>query len=216
MDFYGYTINRGRVYYCTEKDVGQYQAPCETFFIGGSVCFIPVNILKETGIFDESFFALAHEELDLSWRILLVGRKLACNPNSVIFHKGHVETGRRMDPKTLFMKHRNNLFLLIKNYSLKNLLKCMPLRFVLDLASIKENGIAPLKAYGWIFKNFRLVWAHRLSVQNKVRKISDEDLLEICIKQPTPVMHYLKSYKTWRDFLPINPKMYKPLRSSMR
>lgn len=211
MDFYGYTINRGRVYYYIEKDKGQYQTPCETFFIGGSVCFIPTRVLKDTGLFDEAFFALAHEELDLSWRILLTGRKLACIPSSTVFHKGHVESGKKLDPKTLFMKYRNNLFLLIKNYSLENLIKYLPFRLALDIVSMKENGVAPLRAYIWILQNFKLVWAHRVDVQTRVRKVSDKELLKLCIKEPTPILHYLKGYKTWSDFVYANSEIYRPL-----
>jgi GT2 family glycosyltransferase len=214
MDLYGYTINRGRVYYNIERDEGQYQTPCETFFIGGSVCFINVQVLKETGVFDESFFALAHEEFDISWRILLTGRRLACIPSSIVYHKGHVDSGKRFDAHSLFMKYRNNLFLLIKNYSLSNLVRYMPCRLALDVISMKEGGTAPVKAYYWILKNLRLVWSHRLAVQTKVRRVQDREYMEICIRQPTPIMHYLKGYKTWRDFLPSNPKMYKPLKTN--
>src|SRR3990170_3622923 len=48
MDVYGYALNRGRIFYNIEKDVGQYNSKCETFFIGGSVLFARSDVLKRT------------------------------------------------------------------------------------------------------------------------------------------------------------------------
>ena len=211
MDLYGYPINRGRVFYFIEEDKGQYQSTCETFFIGGSVCFIPTHILKETELFDESFFARAHEELDLSWRIRLAGYKLFCVPSSVVFHKSHMGSGKKLGSITLYMKHRNNVYMMIKNYSLKSLLRYIPFRFFLDLASLIPNGLAPIKAYFWIVKNFKLIWTHRVIVQLKIRKFSDKQVTSICILQPSPILSIFSGYKTWRDFLSVNPQIYNPV-----
>jgi len=210
MDIYGYALNRGRIFYHIEKDKGQYDFPCETFFIGGSVFFARSDILRRIGLFDESFFVY-HEELDLAWRIRLNGYKLACVPSSVVWHKG----GAKRDAVTLWRKHKNNIYMMIKNYSLKNLAKSLPLRFFFDLASVAMNGTAPITAYAWILSNLRLIWSHRLEVQSKVRNRSDDELLDIVVKQPSPVLHYLKGYRTWRDFLAVNPKMYRPLKTNM-
>ena len=208
MDAYGYALNRGRIFYHREEDEGQYNVTCETFFIGGSVLFARSDILREIGLFDESFFQ-QHQELDLAWRIRLNGYKLVCVPSSVIWHKG---SGTR-DKNTLFGKHKNNIYMMIKNYSLKNLAKNLPFRLFLDITSIVMNDVAPVLAYVWLVKNFKLIWSHRVEVQSRFRRTSDEELMEICIQQPSPILHYLKGYKTWRDFLAINPQMLKPLKS---
>ncbi|MEM3046828.1 MAG: glycosyltransferase family 2 protein [Candidatus Bathyarchaeia archaeon] len=208
MDVYGYALNRGRVFYHVEKDEGQYDLPCETFFIGGSVFFVRCDILREIGLFDESFF-IYHEELDLAWRIRLNGYKVVCIPSSVVWHKG----GGKRDKTTLFRKHRNNIYMMIKNYGLKNLVRYLPPRFFLDLASVVVNGFTPIMAYAWLIKNFRLVWSHRVEVQSRVRRRTDEELMEIKVKQPSPILHYAKGYKTWRDFLAVNPQMFRPIRS---
>ena len=211
MDNYGYALNRGRIFYSLEKDEGQYDSACETFFIGGSVFFARPDVLRKTSLFDESFF-IYHEELDLAWRMRLNGYKLVCVPSSIVWHKG----GGKRDSTTLFRKHRNNLYMIMKNYSLQNLMKRLPFRFFLDLASVVINGVAPVLAYFWLLKNFKLVWSHRVEVQSNVRRESDDVLLEINIKQPSPILHYAKGYKSWRQFLEINPKIYRPLRKQTR
>ena len=210
MDVYGYALNRGRIFYNIEKDIGQYNSKCETFFIGGSVLFARSEILKRIGLFDESFF-IYHEELDLAWRIRLNGYKLFCVPSSVVWHKG----GGKRDKTTMFRKYKNNIYMLIKNYDFKNLVRYLPLRVILDLASITKNAVTPIMAYIWILKNSKLVWSHRLKVQS-IRKCSDKELMEIAVRQPTPILHYIKGYATWENFAAINPKMFKPLKKSLK
>lgn len=208
MDVYGYALNRGRVFYYREEDKGQYDFICETFFIGGSVFFVRSDILEETGLFDESFF-IYHEELDLAWRIRLNGHKLVCVPSSVIWHKG----GEKRDKKTLFRKHKNNIYMMIKNYNLKNLARFLPFRLFLDFTSVAMNDVTPILAYVWLLRNFRLIWSHRVEVQSKIRRTSDKELMKISIQQPSPILHFFKGYKTWREFLTINPQMLKPFKS---
>jgi GT2 family glycosyltransferase len=208
MDAYGYTVCRGRIFNNYEKDVGQHDSTCETFFAGGSVLFARCDILRKIGLFDESFFAY-HDELDLSWRVRLNGYKLYSVPCSVVWHEG----GAKTDKATMLNKYRNNVFMLIKNYSLKNLVKYLPLRFILDIISIVKNGVAPpLEAYVWLLKNSKLVWSHRNKVQT-VRRCSDEELMGIIVRQPSPILHYLLGYAKWSDFAAINPGMFRQLKN---
>jgi GT2 family glycosyltransferase len=206
MDVYGYALNRGRVFFSIEKDVGQYDSTCETFLAGGSVLFVRSDILRKIGLFDESFF-LYHDELDLSWRVRLNGYKLYSVPSSVVWHKGGVKTAKA----TMVYKYRNNVFMLIKNYSLKNLFKYIPMRFILDLASVAKNGVVPLEAYVWLLKNSKLVWSHRNQAQT-ARRCSDEELMEIIVRPPLPILHYLLGYAKWSDFAAINPEMFRQLK----
>jgi len=209
MDVYGYALNRGRIFYNIEKDVGQYNSKCETFFIGGSVLFARSGILRRIGLFDESFF-IYHEELDLAWRIRLNGHKLFCVPSSVVWHKG----GGKRDKTTMFLKYKNNIYMMIKNYDFKNLTRYLPLRFILDIVSITKNGFTPIKAYSWLLKHSKLIWSHRVAVQS-VRRRSDKELMEIVVRQPSPILHYIKGYTTWGNFVAINPRMFRPLKSSL-
>jgi GT2 family glycosyltransferase len=211
MDVYGYALNRGRIFYHIEKDLGQYDSPCETFFVGGSVLLARAEILRRIGLFDESFF-IYHEELDLAWRIRLNGYKLFCVPSSIVWHKG----GGKKDRTTMFRKYKNNIYMMIKNYGLQNLASYLPLRFVLDIVSISKNGVSPILAYLWLLRNSKLVWSHRVEVQSRARRISDEALMGIIVRQPSPILHYIKGYVTWGNFVALNPNMFRPLKPKMR
>ena len=211
MDAYGYALNRGRIFHCIEKDVGQYDSNCETFFIGGSVLMARCDVIRRVGLFDESFF-IYHEELDLAWRIRLSGCKLFCVPSSVVWHKG----GGKMDRTTMFRKYKNNVYMMIKNYGLKNLCRYLPLRFVLDIISMLKNGITPILAYAWLLRELKLVWSHREEVQSKVRRVPDGELMKLIVKQPSPILHYVRGYVTWANFVALNPNMHGSLKFSLK
>jgi len=199
LDIYGYPCLRGRVLDYIEEDKGQYDTLSEIFWAGGCALFVRKDVLTETGSFDETFF-MHFEEIDLCWRIQLAGHKIFSVPSSIIYHKGG-ET--KITKKMLFWKYRNNVFMLIKNYNLSNLLKRLPIRAVFDASSLVKNGTVPLEAYLWILKNFRKIYDHRMYVQTNVRKISDQQIAKLMIKKPVPLM-YLKGYKTFDQFQRCN------------
>ena len=73
----------------------------------------------EAGGLDSDFFAHM-EEIDLCWRLNARGKKIGCTPTSVVYHVG----GASLDmsnPRKLFLNFRNNLLMLYKNVSDKNL-----------------------------------------------------------------------------------------------
>jgi hypothetical protein len=80
--------------------------------------------------------------------------------------------------------------------------------------SITKNGFTPIKAYSWLLKHSKLIWSHRVEVQS-VRRRSDKELMEIVVRQPSPILHYIKGYATWGNFVAINPRMFRPLKSSL-
>jgi len=205
LDAYGYPWLRGRILEYIEEDRGQYDNLEEIFWGGGCSFFIRKEILDKTGLFDNMFF-MQFEEIDLCWRIHLCGYKVLSVPSSVVYHKG---TQDRTNQRVWTLKHRNNILMLIKNYSLTNLSKYLPLRFFLDLCSIPKTGIIPLKAYFWILRNFKKAWQHRLWVQTIVRCVPDRNFSNMMIKQPVPIMCYLKGYRKFKDFQRVCPNWKK-------
>jgi GT2 family glycosyltransferase len=197
LDLYGYPCLRGRVMDYTEEDDGQHNSIIETFWAGGCAIFIRKDVLKETGLLDEMFF-IHFEEIDLCWRFRLCGYKIVCVPSSIVYHKG-AGGATKISTKMLFLKYRNNVFMLVKNYSLLNLLKRLPIRITIDASSVAKNGPTPIKAYLSILRNFRKLWQNRAYVQAHVRRVSDDEIAKMMIKKPVPLM-YLKGYKTFKQF----------------
>ena len=130
MDIYGYPYCRGRVLHIVEKDNGQYDTPADILWATGACLFIRTAIYKEVGGLDAGFFA-HQEEIDMCWRLRSRGYRLVCTPGSVVYHVGGA-TLQVESPRKTFLNFRNNLLMIYKNLSEKDLKHVMRARFFLD------------------------------------------------------------------------------------
>lgn len=130
MDIYGFPFTRGRIFYTLEDDHGQYDNITDIVW-SGVVIITKKEVLDKIGYFDEIFFLYA-EEADLCWRAHHAGFRLTFIPNSLIYHYG---TKRIITDKTFF-NHRNGLIMLIKNYSTRQLIRYLPIRFLFDILAL--------------------------------------------------------------------------------
>lgn len=136
MDIYGYPFCRGRVLHIVEKDEGQYDTTVDILWATGACLFIRTAIYKEVGGLDAGFFA-HQEEIDMCWRLRSRGYRLVCTPQSVVYHVGGATLSVE-SPRKTFLNFRNNLLMLYKNLSEKDLNHVMRIRFWLDyIAALK-------------------------------------------------------------------------------
>lgn len=136
MDMLGYPFCRGRIFNDTEIDAGQYNDITEVFWASGACLFIRSKDFWEAGAFDERFFAHM-EEIDLCWRLNSRGHKLACVPQSVVYHVGG-GTLSVESPRKTYLNFRNNLLMLYKNLPNKGLNSLLFVRMLLDsLAAVQ-------------------------------------------------------------------------------
>ena len=82
------------------------------------------------GGLDARFFAHC-EEIDLCWRLRLMDRRIACVPQSVVYHVGG-GTLPKSNPMKTYLNFRNNLTMLYKNLDEQSLVRVMRVRRVLD------------------------------------------------------------------------------------
>lgn len=130
MDKYGYPFCRGRIFNVVEQDNGQYDEPMSILWATGACLMIRSKDYWEAGGLDGRFFA-HNEEIDLCWRLRLKGRKLYCLPESKVYHVGG-GTLPKGNPRKTFLNFRNNLTMLYKNLSDKELKHVMRVRWFLD------------------------------------------------------------------------------------
>jgi len=136
IDFLGYPYCRGRIFDFLEKDEGQYDNIIKTFWSSGACLMIRSKIFKNSGGFDENFFAHM-EEIDLCWRISKMGYDNYCIPSSKIYHLGG-GTLNNQDPRKTYLNFRNNLIMLAKNDKILSLTYKIPFRLFFDFfASFK-------------------------------------------------------------------------------
>lgn len=137
IDWLGYPYCRGRVFDTVEKDNGQYDAPAQVMWATGACLFIRAGIFFQSGGLDARFFA-HNEEIDLCWRLNIMGKKVYCLPASHVYHLGG-GTLPKGNPQKTFLNFRNNLTMLYKNLPEKDLHKVMRWRFFLDYLAAFET-----------------------------------------------------------------------------
>ncbi len=130
IDKYGYPFCRGRIFETVEKDHGQYDRNMEILWATGACMMVRSRDYWDAGGLDGRFFA-HNEEIDLCWRIRLLGRKIYCVTDSVAFHLGG-GTLPKGNPRKTFLNFRNNLTMLYKNLPDSELHHVMRIRFFLD------------------------------------------------------------------------------------
>ena len=152
IDLFGYPFCRGRVFDNLEFDKGQYDSVKDVFWASGAALFVRRAEYIETGGLDASFFA-HQEEIDLCWRLLNKGFKIACVPQSTVYHLGGASLDKA-HPRKTFLNFRNNLVMLLKNLPLYAL-PIILFRLILD-------GIAGAKfiSEGKLSHCFAIVKAH--------------------------------------------------------
>jgi GT2 family glycosyltransferase len=133
MDRLGYVFCRGRLFEVLEEDKGQYDSEAYIFWATGACLFIRSEVFHAAGGFDENFFAHM-EEVDLCWRVQLLGYKLKVIPSSFVYHVGG-GTLNKMSPQKTYLNFRNNLIMLTKNLPWPTLFWLIPARTILDLMS---------------------------------------------------------------------------------
>ncbi len=182
IDWLGYPFLRGRIFFTTEMDDGQYDQPVGLFWASGACIFLRKEALEDIGYIDVDF-VMHQEEIDLCWRLRLAGWDIQCIPDSRVWH--HV--GGTLDkdsPRKTYWNFRNNIFLLMKNLSAPNLLIRLPIRIPLDMVAcglelVKghfANALAILKAYSWLISHIPLILRKRRITQQR-RRLSDQQVL---------------------------------------
>lgn len=171
IDWLGYPYCRGRVQAHVEQDRGQYDTIAPVLWASGAALMIRTSDYWEAGGLDGRFFA-HQEEIDLCWRLRARGRGIVCIPQSVVFHVGG-GTLPKENPRKTYLNFRNNLLLLYKNLSEKELPRVMWRRRYLDaLASAFFLVKGEWGAFKAVWKGRRDFWRMR----DDFRKDREENL----------------------------------------
>lgn len=149
IDKYGYPFCRGRVLDVVETDNGQYDDIAEIHWATGACLMIRKNCYWQAGGLDGRFFA-HNEEIDLCWRLRLLGYRIMVQPASHVFHVGG-GTLPKGNPMKTYLNFRNNLTMLYKNLPAKDLNHVMRVRCILDYVAaakmlILERNLGEAKA----------------------------------------------------------------------
>ncbi len=174
-----YHIGRER-----DPNLPEYNKQMEIFSTKGACMLIKKEVVDKTGLFDGDFFAY-FEDTDFCIRILLAGYTIVYDPTETVYHKGGATSKSIMHTNILFHSYKNRIYSYLKNFSIKYILRVMPLmlcmyqvacfgyiitgRFTYALAV--ERGIL------WNVINIQSILKKRKFVQEHIRKISDDEFI---------------------------------------
>lgn len=155
LDRNGFPFCRGRIFDTVERDEGQYDGEVkQVFWASGAAMLVRRKDYLEAGGLDTEFFAHM-EEIDLCWRLNLLGKKVCIVPQSTVYHVGG-GTLAAGNPRKTYLNFRNNLFMLYKNLPLREGRSIILRRKLLD------GTAAAMFAAKLDFANVGAVWrAHR-------------------------------------------------------
>lgn len=131
LSWLGYPYCRGRRFGRIEQDHGQYDTVAEIEWTTGAAMCVRRETYEACGGLDAAFFAHM-EEIDLCWRMRNKGWKLACVPQSVVFHLGGGSLNYD-NPRKTYLNFRNNLLMIYKNRRFPWIV--LGIRFFLDYAA---------------------------------------------------------------------------------
>ncbi len=198
IDIFGFPFARGRVFIELEKDESQYdEITNEIFWASGTAVLIRKTLLGKIGSFDNDFFAHM-EEIDLNWRAQLVGSKSIVTLKTYLYHySGYTLPAE--NPRKMYLNHRNNLIMILKNYSLLTLLWVFPIRLGLEfiaftyaaLTGNKNWAIGVVRGVSFVITHFGSIWKKHLQIQ-KLRKVPDSEIMQNMYKGSVALTFFLK------------------------
>ena len=200
IDFLGYPFCRGRILAVTEEDYGQYDEACDVFWATGACLVIRADVFENEGGFDDDFFAHM-EEIDLCWRLKSRGYRIVRIPQSKVYHVGggtlHVE-----HPRKTYLNFRNNLLLLYKNLSPKQLFPVLFLRFFMDYLAAFQLFITGkpqnAKAVFQARKDYRKMLPSFKSKRKENRQKTTQTYIPEIAKKSVILNYYLLGRKTFK------------------
>ncbi len=159
--------------------------PCgqdKVFYADGAALFIRRDVFCALGGFDAGHF-MFFEETDLCWRAWLQGYRVGTAPAAVVFHMAggtagsSVAAGGRYSTRRSKrrLSHRNQVAMLLKNYSAPALVVVLPLFAALTAAEVfalfvSGQRVAVMEAYVPAWRDLLRNRAHIRAMRRRVQR----------------------------------------------
>jgi GT2 family glycosyltransferase len=119
--FYGHGFKLG----AGDPDDHSHDVERDVAFASGAAMIVRADAFREAGGFDERYFLL-FEDVDLGWRLWLLGYRVRYVPKSLAYHRHHATMDRFGAWHEQFLLERNALYTIFKNYDDENLRRALP------------------------------------------------------------------------------------------
>ncbi|MGI9021999.1 MAG: glycosyltransferase [Acidimicrobiales bacterium] len=108
-----------------QPDTGAYDDDADVLFATGAAMFVRSETWRQVGGFDARYF-MFYEDVDLGWRLNLLGHRVRYVAASVAYHRHHASMRAYGSWREHFLLERNALFTLYKNYDDERLARVLP------------------------------------------------------------------------------------------
>jgi hypothetical protein len=174
-----------------ERDSEVYSEERPVFGACGGAALYRRAMLDRIGLFDEDFFAYL-EDVDLNFRANRAGFACRYIPAARVYHIGSATTGSRINPFTVRLSTRNNLYLLLKNYSVGMFFRFLPAMVAYQLLWLlfvikKGQFLSYCSGILAFFGGARLLWRKRKAALS-VPGISEGELAGRILKAENDVI----------------------------
>ncbi len=156
------------------------RTPTPVSGLHGSAFLIRRELFEAIGGMNATNF-MYHEDVDISWMVLLAGYDLYCVPESVVYHKYKLF----MNPWKLYYLERNRWALLFTTFRWHTLLLLSPLFILTELMMAvfclrrgRDFAVSKLKAVAWNWQQRQRIRQRRAHVQS-LRRRPDRQLVSI-------------------------------------
>jgi hypothetical protein len=194
-DIFGATVSRGGY----QRDCGQFDAfiDCGFFYASGAAMVIRRDFLERfegDGPFDSKLFAY-HEDLDICWLARLMNFKIGYCPTARCYHKGSRSFGENSQISRMYLAQRNNLRVLMKNYSAHYLAVILPVTIMIDTTMAILSALYRMdgayirilvRSLAWNCRNLADTWTRRKWVQRR-RLVTDKEILGFMVRRSIKV-----------------------------
>lgn len=194
IDIFGHPVFENLIYNLWYKDV---------FYAQWSSLLFKKSLYIDTGKMDEDFFMYC-EEVDRQRRCLLYWYKIGIDTNIYVYHAWWWSTWSWIKYNVFLRRNQNTLQMLLKNYSLLNLIWIIPIYIFINIWEIfwlilfGKFRIAYTYILWWIYniQIYKKIIQKRNLIQ-KSRKIWDWKVMEHMYKWFWKFMHLLNYIKKW-------------------
>lgn len=164
----------------------QYKKQLFAYSIKGSGMVMRKKEYLELGGLDEDFVCYV-EETDLCHRYWLAGKKVLYYPKSYMHHYGGGDMSiMEKGEVTIFRSFRNRYVSYIKNFSIIELIKVLPIHMVFCEAYVLafllrgqfKKALAAQRGVFWWMFHLPEILKKRKYIQTKIRKIPDQEMLK--------------------------------------
>ncbi|UAJ80560.1 glycosyltransferase [Leifsonia sp. ZF2019] len=204
----------------------------DVLFGTGSAMFVRRSVYEQLGGFDERYF-MFFEDVDLGWRLNLLGHRFVYEPASLAYHKHHASMSSFGSFKESYLLERNALYTQYKNLGDEALAVALPATLALTVrrgvakggldsteydlrkggsndptAEISKETVATVYAIDQFVENLPGLTADRERIQS-TRVVADGRIWSLFGETDAPSYtdeHYLEGYDKLATAFPVTER----------